>query len=66
MVHALPPGGAYELGAENGVGCDGRKSPESEAAAAAGRSAQMLTVDFGFFFFLYIYYTTCYRNHKRD
>ncbi|XP_044337560.1 laccase-12 isoform X2 [Triticum aestivum] len=42
MVHALPFGGAHELGAEDGVAGAGRKPSEPEAPAAAGGSPKML------------------------
>lgn len=42
LVHALSPGGAHELGTEDGVGGAGREPAEPEAAASTIGPAPML------------------------
>ena len=42
MVHALPSGGAYDVGASNGMAGAGREQAQREAASPAVRYAQML------------------------
>ena len=42
MVNALPFGGAYNVGAKNGMAGAGREQIEREAASPAVRYAQML------------------------
>jgi len=42
VVHALSPGGAHELGPENGMAGAGREPAEPEAAASAIGSASVL------------------------
>jgi hypothetical protein len=44
MVHALPLGGAHELGTEDGVAGAGRQPPGPEAPAAASGPPEMLAM----------------------
>ncbi|KAI0498332.1 hypothetical protein KFK09_021573 [Dendrobium nobile] len=46
MVHALPLGGTYELGVEDGMGGAGWATADPEAASSTVRSSQVLTIDF--------------------
>lgn len=42
MVHALSPGGPYELGFEDGMGSARWKASQPEAASSTVRSSDML------------------------
>ncbi len=44
MVHALPLGGAHELGTEDGVAGAGRQPAGPKASPAAGGSPEMLAM----------------------